>query len=202
MNRVISSDGTTITFDRVGEGPPLILVGGAFCYRASGPNGPLAAALAEQFTVFTYDRRGRGDSADTGPYAVEGKVEDLEAVIKEAGGSASVYGISSGAALALDAANRGLAINKLALHEAPFVVDDSRPPFPKDYLAQLTEMIAADRQGDAVKLFMRKGVNLPGFCRRTDAVHAGVAETQSRRACRGQRHHHLGRHRVGQTTVG
>ena len=101
MKTVHSSDGTRIAFDRSGNGPPLILVDGALCYRASGPMGPLAALLAPHFTVFTYDRRGRGDSGDNPAYAVEREVEDIEALIKEAGGSAFVCGVSSGAALAL-----------------------------------------------------------------------------------------------------
>ncbi len=105
--------------------------------------------------MFTYDRRGRGDSGNTPPYAVQREVEDLEALMDEAGGSAFVYGISSGAALALEAANQGLAIEKLALYEAPFIVDDSRAPIPKDYLVQLNGLISADRRGDAVKLFMK-----------------------------------------------
>ena len=107
MEKVISKDGTAIAFDRVGSGPALILVDGALCYRGSGPMGPLAALLAPHFTVFTYDRRGRGDSGDRAPYAVEREVEDIDALIKAAGGSAFVYGISSGAGLALEAANRG-----------------------------------------------------------------------------------------------
>jgi pimeloyl-ACP methyl ester carboxylesterase len=155
MKKVRSKDGTPIAFDRSGEGPPIVLVDGALCYRASGPMGPLAALLAPHFTVFTYDRRGRGDSGDTAPYAVEREVEDIEALINEADGSAFVYGVSSGAALALEAANRGLAIRKLALYESPFIVDGSRPPTPTDFVAQLNELIASDRRGDAVKLFMK-----------------------------------------------
>lgn len=155
MEKVPSRDGTLIAFDRSGEGPPIILVDGALCYRASGPMGPLAALLARHFTVLTYDRRGRGDSGDTAPYAVEREVEDIEALIKAAGGSAFVYGISSGAALALEAANRGLAIKKLALYEPPLIVDNSRPPLPEDFLAQLNERIATNRRGDAVRLFMK-----------------------------------------------
>src|SRR6266850_5741744 len=155
MEKVHSKDGTPIAFDRSGEGPPIILVDGALCYRASGPSGPLAALLAQNFTVFTYDRRGRGDSGNTASYAVEREVEDIEALVHEAGGSAFVYGISSGAALALEASNRGLAIKKLALYEAPFIVDDSRPPIPDDYLARLNGLLASDRRGDAVKLFMK-----------------------------------------------
>jgi pimeloyl-ACP methyl ester carboxylesterase len=160
---VTSEDGTTIAFDRTGEGPPLILVDGALCDRAGSPNGPLAALLAERFTVYTYDRRGRGESGDTGAYAVEREIEDLEALVAEAGGPVHLYGISSGAALALEAADRGLAVEKLALYEAPFVVDDSRPPVPDDYRAQLEAMVASDRRGDAVRLFMSKGVRVPGI---------------------------------------
>lgn len=162
METVCSRDGTVIAFDRSGEGPPLVLVDGAFCHRSFGPMPKLAPLLAKHFTVFHYDRRGRGDSGDTRPYAVEREIEDIEAVIDAAGGSAFVYGISSGAALALEAANRGLAIEKLALYEAPFIVDDSRPPMPDDYRARLTQMIASDRRGDAVKLFM-KAVGVPGL---------------------------------------
>jgi len=154
MSHVRSKDGTAIAFDRSGGGPAVILVDGALCYRASGPSRPLAALLAQHFTVFTYDRRGRGDSKDTAPYAVEREVEDIDALIREAGGSALVFGISSGAALALEAARRGLAIEKLALYEPPFIVDDCRLPLPSDYLVRLEELVAAERRADAVKLFM------------------------------------------------
>jgi pimeloyl-ACP methyl ester carboxylesterase len=155
MTRTVSRDGTPIAFDRSGDGPPLILVDGALCYRASGPAAPLAALLKERFTVFTYDRRGRGESGDRGLYTIEREVEDLEAVIGEAGKPAFVYGVSSGAALALEAANRGLPIRKLALYEAPFIVDDSRPSIPGDFLARLNDALATGRRGDAVKLFMQ-----------------------------------------------
>lgn len=155
MNTVVSSDGTPIAFSRVGTGPAIILVDGALCYRDFGPAGPLAERLKEHFTVFTYDRRGRGESGDTKPYAVEREIEDLEALITEAGGSAFLYGISSGAVLALEVANRGPAVTKLAMYEAPFIVDDSHPARPDDYLEKMDGLIAADRRGDAVKLFMR-----------------------------------------------
>jgi pimeloyl-ACP methyl ester carboxylesterase len=155
-----SSDGTPIAYEKSGEGPPLILVDGALCHRAFGPSRPLAAALADRFTVYTYDRRGRGESGDTPPYAAEREIEDLEAVIAAAGGSAQVYGISSGAVLALEAAGRGAAIESLALYEPPFIVDDSRPPLAADYLPQLERLVAADRRGDAVRLFMRQ-VGMP-----------------------------------------
>lgn len=152
---VRSRDGTAIAFERIGEGPPLILVDGAFCHRGLGPSSPLAALLAQHFTVFTYDRRGRGASADTAPYGVEREIEDLQALIDEAGGSAYVWGISSGAALALETAHRGSGITKLALYEPPFIVDDSRPRIPADIVSQLTALVAADRRSDTVSLFLR-----------------------------------------------
>ncbi|MBA3426162.1 MAG: alpha/beta fold hydrolase [Rubrobacteraceae bacterium] len=161
MEQVTSSDGTKIAFDRSGEGPPVILVGGAFNTRSFGPNEGLSSLLAEHFTVINYDRRGRGDSGDTAPYSVEREVEDIQALIEVVGGSAHVFGISSGAALALETANRGLSIEKLALYEAPFVVDDSRPPVPNDYLERLEELVASGRRSDAVRLFMREGVGIP-----------------------------------------
>lgn len=161
MNTVHSSDGTAIAFDRVGAGPAIILVDGALCSRNFGPMGPLAALLAPHATVFTYDRRGRGDSGDTAPYAVEREVEDLAALIAEAGGSACVYGISSGAVLALAAATRGLAITKLALYEPPFIVEGSRPPLAEDYTARLTALLASGRRGDAVEHFMTNAVGVP-----------------------------------------
>ena len=115
MNKVLSKDGTPIAFDRSGNGPAIILVDGALCHRTFGPMGPLVPQLASHFTVFTYDRRGRGDSGDTLPYAIEREIEDVGALIQEAGGSAYLYGTSSGAALALHAAARGLPITKLAV---------------------------------------------------------------------------------------
>jgi pimeloyl-ACP methyl ester carboxylesterase len=158
----VSKDGTAIAFDRIGHGAPLILVDGALCSRAMGPSGPLAQLLAARFTVFTYDRRGRGDSGDTPPYSVDREVEDIGALIHEAGGAAYVYGISSGAALALEAANRLPGIKKLALFEAPFIVDGSRSPVSADYWARIGESIAAGRRSEAVKLFL-KAVGVPAI---------------------------------------
>jgi pimeloyl-ACP methyl ester carboxylesterase len=158
VKKVISRDGTAIAFDQVGKGPAVILVGGALSDRSAG--GPLAALLAPRFSVFSYDRRGRGDSGDTAPYAVEREVEDIEALIEEAGGSAFVYGMSSGAVLALEAARR-LAITRLALYEPPFIVDDSRAPVPEHYVKQVTELVSSGRRGDAVEYFMTKAVDVP-----------------------------------------
>jgi pimeloyl-ACP methyl ester carboxylesterase len=158
---VRSKDGTKIAFERVGQGPPLILVDGALCYRSFGPMPKLVPLLTPHFTVITYDRRGRGQSGDTAPYAVLREIEDIAALIQEAGGAAYVYGISSGAALALEAAATGLPVKKLALYEAPFIVDSSRPPLSAEYATKMNEFIASDRRGDALKLFM-KAVGMPG----------------------------------------
>src|SRR5258708_20365784 len=117
MRKVISKDGTPITFDQSGEGPPIILVVGAFNDSSTGA--PLAAQLSEHFTVFNYDRRGRGASGDTTPYAIQREIEDLAALITEAGGSSSVFGYSSGAVLTLKAAASGLPFPGLALYDPP-----------------------------------------------------------------------------------
>src|SRR2546430_3569576 len=147
MRTVISKDGTPIAFDQSGRGQAIILVAGATATRLAAIS--VAAALAPHFTVFAYDRRGRGDSGDTAPYAVEREVEDVDALITEAGGSAFVFGHSSGAVLALETARLLPArIKKLALYEPPFIVDDSRPPIPKDDVARLTELVSSDRRGE------------------------------------------------------
>jgi pimeloyl-ACP methyl ester carboxylesterase len=157
-----SKDGTAIAYDRAGQGPAIIAVDGAISHRAINQAAAgITSLLAPRFTVFTYDRRGRGESGDTAPYAVEREVEDLAALILEAGGSAFVVGGSSGAVLALEAAAQGLPITKLALFEPPFVVDDTRPAMPKDYVKQLNQFLAAGRPGDAVELFMTKAVGIP-----------------------------------------
>jgi pimeloyl-ACP methyl ester carboxylesterase len=162
VHTIASRDGTVIAFDRSGEGSPVLLVGGAFQHRAfDPPTARLAELLASHFTVYHYDRRGRGASGDTAPYAVDREIEDIEALIEAAGDSAYVFGDSSGAVLALRAAGQGLAISKLALYEPPFIVDDSRPPLPTDYLDVLTELVADGRRGDAVEYFMTTAVGLP-----------------------------------------
>jgi pimeloyl-ACP methyl ester carboxylesterase len=158
MDTVTSRDGTPIAFDRSGEGPPVILVVGAFNDRSTGA--PLAALLAPHFTVFTYDRRGRGGSGDTAPYSVEREIDDLDALIAAAGGSACVFGYSSGAVLSLRAARR-LAITKLALYDPPFLVDDGRPRPPADLGVQIAELVSSGRRGDAVELFQTKCVGIP-----------------------------------------
>src|SRR6266704_5313300 len=153
MRKVISKDGTPIAFDQSGQGPAIILVASATATRLDEAS--LAAALAPHFTVFAYDRRGRGESGDTAPYAVEREVEDIDALITEAGGSAFVFGHSSGAVLALEAARLlPTKITKLALYEPPFIVDDSHPPSPPDYASRLMELVSSGRRGEAVEYFM------------------------------------------------
>lgn len=161
MSTVTAKDGTTIAFEKSGNGPAVVIVGGVAGDRSQ--QAPLAGLLAEHFTVFNYDRRGHGESGDTPPYAVAREIEDLAAIINEAGGSAFVYGTSGLAVLSLYAAAAGLApkMKKLALWEPSWIVDDSRPPVPQDYKAQLTEMLAAGRRGDMVELFMTKAVGMP-----------------------------------------
>ncbi|MGH2945167.1 MAG: alpha/beta fold hydrolase [Solirubrobacteraceae bacterium] len=154
MSEVTSRDGTTIAFDRLGEGPAVVLVDGALSHRALGPTARLADPLAADLTVIRYDRRGRGESGDTAPYDTAREVEDLEAVIAEAGGPASVVGLSSGAALALEAAASGLAMTKLALYEPPFDADSAEPD--EAYVQRLNELIAAGRNGDAVEWFLER----------------------------------------------
>ena len=158
MNTVTSKDGTTIAFDRMGEGPPVVLVCGGSVDRTADAR--IAEELASDFTVFNYDRRGRGDSGDTLPYAIEREVEDIHAVVEEAGGAANLWGSSSGAVLALIAAASGLPITKLALWEPPFIPEGYPRP-PDDQVAQYERMVAEDRRGDAAEYFMTKVVGMP-----------------------------------------
>jgi len=162
MQTVTSKDGTAIAYDQAGHGPPLVLVDGALNSRAFGLNGPLAKILASRFTVVAYDRRGRGGSGDTPPYAAQREIEDLEAVIDAAGGAAYVYGISSGAGLALETACAVPAkVARLALYEVPFVVDDTRPPVPDDAAGRVSDLLARGRRGAAVRLFLREDSQVP-----------------------------------------
>jgi pimeloyl-ACP methyl ester carboxylesterase len=163
VKKVVSKDGTAIAFDQSGEGKPIILVDGALCSRSFGTMPKLVPLLEKHFTVFNYDRRGRGESGDTAPYAVEREVEDIEALIEEAGGSAFVFGVSSGAALALFAAASSLGIERLALYEPPFVGGRSGHQPPRDSEAQLKRFIVEGRRGDAVKFFMKDMVGMPAI---------------------------------------
>ncbi|HEY7524199.1 MAG TPA: alpha/beta hydrolase [Candidatus Limnocylindrales bacterium] len=159
LNSVTSNDGTTIAYDRLGEGPAIVLVSGGSVDRQS--NAGLASVLASRFTVYNYDRRGRGPSGDTQPYAIEREIEDIDAVIQAAGGSAHLYGSSSGAALALMAAKALPGrVRKLALWEPPFIADPNARP-PRDTVQQYERMVGEGRRGDAVEYFMTQVVRLP-----------------------------------------
>lgn len=152
MRTLISTDGTPIAYDQSGQGPALILVSGASSTRADAA--PVAAALAPYFTVYAFDRRGRGDSGDTGPYAVAREVEDIAALADLAGGSAFVYGHSSGGILALEAARLAPGtITKLVIYEAPVIIDESHPPMPSGFVAHLKDLIASGRNGEASETF-------------------------------------------------
>ena len=155
METVRSKDGTTIAFDRQGDGSALILVDGAMGTRSSGSKPELARLLGQRFTVYCYDRRGRGDSGDTTPYAVEREIEDIDALMDEAGGAAFLYGHSSGGCLALEATVKlGDKVKGLALYEAPYNDDPEARKAWGEYIKNLTEALASDRRGDAIALFM------------------------------------------------
>jgi pimeloyl-ACP methyl ester carboxylesterase len=153
MSAVTSKDGTSIACERTGSGPAVILVGGGI--DDGSENAPLVPELANRFTVLNYARRGRGDSGDTLPYAVEREIEDIDALIAEIGGTAHLYGVSSGGALALEAAAAGSAVDRLAVYEVPYNMADDWPPQWREYRETLEALLAAGRRGDAVELFMR-----------------------------------------------
>ena len=162
MDTAISKDGTSIAYYKNGSGPAVILVDGAFCSKDFGPMPGIAALLAENFTVISYDRRARGESGDTKPFAIEREIEDINALIEVAGGSACLFGISSGAILCVRAVAYGLNIKKLALLEPPFVgnKDNKRPA---DAAQQLSRMIADGEKGNAVKFYLKKVIGLPAI---------------------------------------
>jgi pimeloyl-ACP methyl ester carboxylesterase len=161
-SHVTSADGTRIAYETLGHGPALILVDGAMCYRDLGPARSLATALADQYTVYIYDRRGRGDSGNTLPWTEDREIDDLAALRDAAGGAAYLVGCSSGAVLAADAANRLTGITKIALYEPPFIVDDTREPREPTFTADTEALIARDDRSSAVKKFMRH-VGVPGL---------------------------------------
>jgi pimeloyl-ACP methyl ester carboxylesterase len=160
VKRITSKDGTAIAYERSGVGPALIIVDGALCSRAFGPSRKLAQMLAPYFTVYTYDRRGRGESGDRQPYSKEREVEDIAALIEEAGGPAFVLGLSSGGALALESAAGGLDIKKVAAYEPPYVDVDGHQG-SADHERQLKALIAAGNRAGALKYFMRTMVRVP-----------------------------------------
>jgi pimeloyl-ACP methyl ester carboxylesterase len=161
MNQATSADGTPIAYERSGSGPALIVVDGAFCSRAFGPSPKLAPLLSKHFTVYTYDRRGRGQSGDTPPYAPAREVEDLAAIVQDAGGSASLLGLSSGGALALEAAASGVPVKKVVAYEPPYV-DDGGNRGGAEHERRLRQFVAADNRAAAIKYFMKDMVGAPG----------------------------------------
>jgi pimeloyl-ACP methyl ester carboxylesterase len=152
-NRVTSRDGTSIAYERAGSGPPVILVGGGL--DDGSENAPLMPELAERFTVYNYARRGRAQSGDTQPYALEREIEDLDALIAQAGGSAHLYGVSSGGALALEAAAAGSAVDRVAVYEVPYNPAADWLAGWGAYREGLAAALAEGRRGDAIELFMR-----------------------------------------------
>jgi pimeloyl-ACP methyl ester carboxylesterase len=155
MNKVMSKDGAKIAYDKIGSGPLVILVAGALSTRLSWNKLPQLLSL--HFTVITYDRRGRGDSVDNLPYSPEREVEDIGALIDIGGGSADLYGHSSGGALALEASSKlGKKVRKLAVYEAPYFVEKKARKEAVEYDRQLRELLSAGNRGDAVALFMKR----------------------------------------------
>ncbi|MER7487445.1 alpha/beta hydrolase [Streptomyces sp. NPDC126497] len=154
MDKNISSrDGTVLAYESAGRGATIVLVSGAMSTGATVA--PLAAPLAERFRVVVYDRRGRGGSGDTAPYAVEREVEDLAALIEAVGGRAALYGVSSGGALALRAAASGLPVRHVAVYETPYAMSEEDLGERARYTERLTAALAEGRRGDAVELFLR-----------------------------------------------
>ena len=153
-NRTTTSrDGTTIAFTKQGAGPPLIIVDGAFCYRENGPSRELASLLAQHFTVYTYDRRGRGDSGDEGPYSVQREIQDLQAIAEQAEVPPFALGISSGGALILQAVASGVGVKKIALYEPPYVTNGAAASF-ENVRNRLQGFLSAGDRAGAVKYFM------------------------------------------------
>jgi pimeloyl-ACP methyl ester carboxylesterase len=161
MHTVTSQDGTRIAYDRSGDGPVVILVGGALSYRKFSKMQEIAAALAEHCTVVNYDRRGRGDSTANGPYTLEREIEDVGAIIEAEGGRASLWGWSSGGALALRAAASNIGVERVSVYEVPFMVQPGLPRPTRDYAERLDDLIAAGDRDGAVKHFMRNAVGIP-----------------------------------------
>lgn len=163
MHTITSRDGTRIAYDVYGEGEPVILVEGAFCGRHFGITNKLAAELGKNFRVYHYDRRARGDSDPSTDYRMERELEDLEALMQEAGGSASIIGFSSGACLAIEAAAAGLPVRHLAFYEPPYMVGPKARKVPANFEAEVQQLVAERRYGDAVAYFMTKLIGMPSI---------------------------------------
>ncbi len=161
METVKSADGSVIAFDCYGSGPVVILIAGALGYRKFKRMEQLAQLLADRCTAINYDRRGRGDSTEAGPFSLEREIEDLAAVIEAAGGSASLWGWSSGGALALRAAAAGIGVERVSVYEVPFMVNPGHDRPTPDYGERLDELVAAGDRSGAVKHFMRNSMGIP-----------------------------------------
>lgn len=160
MSQVNSKDGTAIAYERVGKGPPLILVDGALCSRAFGPMPKLASLLAPEFTVYLYDRRGRGESGDTTSYDKDREIEDLAALIGVAGGAAALVGLSSGAALALEAAAARLPVTRIVAYEPPYI-EPAGATRGRAHQGRLQALVTEGNRGGAVRYFMRDMIGVP-----------------------------------------
>ncbi|WP_237446419.1 alpha/beta fold hydrolase [Shimazuella alba] len=160
MQHVISKDGTKIAYEKRGKGPAVILVSAAAADHRDTVK--LAEHVAKHFTVYNYDRRGRGESTDTAPYAVRREIEDIEALIQESGGRSYLFGSSSGAVLALEAASQlGNKVAKLFLYEPPFIINEGRVPVPAEYVTHLNQLIASNQRNEAVEYFMTQAIGVP-----------------------------------------
>jgi pimeloyl-ACP methyl ester carboxylesterase len=161
MQHVTSKDGTSIAYEKLGQGPALVIVCGVLGDHQQHEG--LTRLLAEYFTVYNIDRRGHGESGFTAPYAVEREIEDIDALITQAGGSAFVYGSSGPGVLCMYAAAAGLTpkMKKLAVWEPPYILEGTRPPVPQDYQEQLAKMLREGRKGDMIELFLTKAVGMP-----------------------------------------
>jgi pimeloyl-ACP methyl ester carboxylesterase len=164
MEKSVSKDGTLIAFDKTGKGKALVLVDGAFCFRAHGPTPKLAPLLSQNFTVYSYDRRGRGESSDTPPYAVDREVEDLLSIIEKTGEVPFILGISSGAALVLRALSKGINVKKVALFEPPYVdVSSTEITPPEEAGKELSKLVNVGKRSEAVHYFMTKVMGMPAI---------------------------------------
>jgi pimeloyl-ACP methyl ester carboxylesterase len=159
MPTTTSKDGTTIAFDRLGEGPAVVLISGGPADRTS--NAPVAELLANRFSVLNYDRRGRGESGDAPDWTPDREYEDLAAIIAEAGGSAALIGNSGTGNIALEAAARGLPVTRLALWEPPYILEGTRLPVPADWGRRIDELVAAGHPGDALQYWMTEIIGVP-----------------------------------------
>lgn len=163
MLTTTSADGTTIAYDVYGQGEPIILVEGAFCGRHFGNTNKLAAELGKQFRVYHYDRRARGDSSPSTDYQLERELEDLRAMIDVAGGRAGLVGFSSGACLVLEAAAAHLPLTRIVFYEPPYMVGPKARKVPATFRADVQQLVAEGRNGDAVAYFMTKLIGMPSI---------------------------------------